>query len=151
VSTGLIRRLNGLKDDTIRIGKELAIPDGPFAAVIDRSAFTITISLHGEPVKQYAIATGRDGSTPAGEFEVRSRVENPEWTSPEGDFFKAGDPANPLGARWLGFGEGGYGIHGTTDPSSIGRMASRGCVRLNNDDVLEVYDFLTLGSKVTIR
>ena len=151
VTSGLIRRLNGLKDDTIRVGKELYIPQGPFAATIDRSTFTLAIILHGETVKQYAVATGRDGSTPSGDFEVKSRVENPEWTSPEGDFFKAGDAANPLGTRWLGFGEGGYGIHGTTDPNSIGREASHGCVRLNNEDVLEVYDFLTLGSKVTIR
>src|SRR5262249_41186551 len=140
-----------LASDTIRVGRELQIPQGPFEAVIDREAFTLTITLHGTSVKQYAIATGRDGSTPTGEFEGKSRVENPERRSPEGDFFAAGDAANPLGSRWLGFGEGGYGIHGTTDPSSIGRMASRGCVRLNNDDVLEVYDFLTLGSKVSIR
>jgi len=151
VSIGLIRRLNGLAGDGIKAGATLAIPQGPFTASVDRASFALSIELDGASVKKYAVGIGRDGSTPTGSFEVRSRVEQPDWTSPEGDYFKSGDPLNPLGSRWLGFGEGGYGIHGTTDPTSIGRDASRGCVRMNAGDVEEVYDFLTIGSRVTIN
>jgi lipoprotein-anchoring transpeptidase ErfK/SrfK len=151
VTIGLVRRLNGIQGDRIRVGATLAIPRGPFSAAVERASFSLAIDLDGSPVKKYAVGVGRDGSTPAGEFEVRTRVENPDWTSPEGDYFRSGDAANPLGTRWLGFGADGYGIHGTTDPSSIGREASRGCVRLNPGDVEEVYDFLTIGSRVTIR
>ncbi len=152
ITIGLIRRLNGLRaDDMLRSGKTIALPQGPFRAAVDRKTFTLSIFLDDFLVQKYAIGVGRAGSTPTGEFEVRSRVENPEWTSPEGEYFKSGDPLNPLGSRWIGLGDGGYGLHGTTDPGSIGREASRGCVRLNDRDVFEVYDFLTLGSKVTIE
>jgi lipoprotein-anchoring transpeptidase ErfK/SrfK len=150
VTVGLIRRLNGLASDVIRVGQTLAIPRGPFRAEVDRAAFRLSIFLGDVPVQQYAIGVGRDGSTPTGEFTVQSKVEDPEWTSPDGDFFAPGDPSNPLGTRWIGVTEG-YGIHGTTDPTSIGREVSRGCVRLENAAVEEVYDFLGPGSRVTIR
>jgi lipoprotein-anchoring transpeptidase ErfK/SrfK len=150
VTVGLIRRLNGLDGDKIRAGQTLALPRGPFRAEVDRAAFTLTIFLGDSPVQQYGIGVGRDGSTPVGEFTVLSKVESPEWTSPEGDFFPSADPKNPLGTRWIGVTEG-YGIHGTTDPTSIGRDVSHGCVRLENGAVEEVYDLLTTGARVTIK
>ena len=60
------------------------------------------------------------------------------------------DPANPLGERWIDLGES-YGIHGTIDPDTIGKAASRGCIRMRAKDVIEVYDFLVKGSEVVIR
>jgi lipoprotein-anchoring transpeptidase ErfK/SrfK len=150
VTVGLIRRLNALADDRIRAFDPLAVPHGPFRAVIDRSAYSLSIFVGDSLVKKYAIGVGRDGSTPAGEFLVLSKVERPEWTSPAGEFFPSGDPANPLGSRWIGVTEG-YGIHGTTDPTSIGKEVSRGCVRMENWAVEEVYDFLTPGARVRIE
>jgi lipoprotein-anchoring transpeptidase ErfK/SrfK len=61
-----------------------------------------------------------------------------------------GDPQNPLGERWIDIGDS-YGIHGTIDPASVGKNESRGCVRMLNSDVEEVYDFLVIGSEVTIE
>jgi lipoprotein-anchoring transpeptidase ErfK/SrfK len=60
------------------------------------------------------------------------------------------DPQNPLGPRWLDLGNS-YGIHGTIDPASIGKAESRGCIRMRNQDVKEVFDMLGVGSEVTIR
>ncbi|MCQ2560053.1 MAG: L,D-transpeptidase, partial [Clostridia bacterium] len=65
-----------------------------------------------------------------------------------------GDPNNPLGPRWLGIEYGGgylYGIHGTNDPSSIGTNASAGCVRMNNSDVIGLYDIIPYGTQVVIQ
>jgi lipoprotein-anchoring transpeptidase ErfK/SrfK len=55
-----------------------------------------------------------------------------------------------LGERWIDLGES-YGIHGTIEPDSIGKAASRGCIRMREKDVIEVYDFLVKGSEVVIR
>jgi LysM repeat protein len=149
ITAGLIRRANGLRSDRIRVGQRLAVPRGPFRVEVDRARFVLTVFQGDRAVAQYAVAIGRDGSTPTGEFKVLSKVENPEWQTPDG-YYAADDPMNPLGERWIGIAPG-YGIHGTVDPSSIGRAASRGCIRLANDDIEEVYDLLLPGAAVTIR
>ena len=74
---------------------------------------------------------------------------NPTYYGPEG-VIKADDPANPLGERWIDIGDS-YGIHGTHEPDSIGQDKSRGCVRMLNEDVAEVYDFLIVGGEVKIQ
>ena len=75
---------------------------------------------------------------------------------PDGVTMERDDPNNPIGERWIGLDDGNgkptsYGIHGTIDPSSIGKAHSRGCIRLRNEDVEEVYDFLGVGSEVVIQ
>ncbi len=150
VTASLIRRLNGLSSDLIRPGQEIYVASGPFDVEVDRSGFELAIQVDGSRVLQYTIGIGREGATPPGEFEVTSKVENPDWTSPEGVYFAPDDPRNPLGERWIGIAPG-YGIHGTTDPGSIGRESSRGCIRLDDAAIEEVFDFLVVGSRVTIR
>jgi lipoprotein-anchoring transpeptidase ErfK/SrfK len=60
-----------------------------------------------------------------------------------------GDPRNELGTRWIGF-KPAYGIHGTIDPKSIGQAMGKGCVRMNNEDVEELYDLLVVGTPIKI-
>ncbi len=104
---------------------------------------------HG--VTRYEVATGRppDG-TPDGEFTIIVREELvPGETNPQ------------LGIRWLGLRVPGddekaaqglkYGIHGTDEPESIGRHASGGCVRMHNDDVVELYERVEIGTLVIVR
>ena len=62
----------------------------------------------------------------------------------------AGGPGNPLGARAIYIGGTDYRIHGTNDPTSIGKQASSGCIRLFNDDVIDLYNRVTLGAKVIV-
>ena len=76
------------------------------------------------------------------------------WYSPEG-VFPFGHPKNVLGTRWIGFEEKeglyGYGIHGTAEPESIGKAESNGCIRLRNEDVEELFDFVETKTKVVIQ
>src|SRR5690606_20220819 len=98
------------------------------------------------------VGLGEDSGTPTGVFRVRrdSKLVNPYWTNPRtGEQFDADDPKNPIGEHWIGL-EGladaaafaGYGMHGTTDPESIGDQRSMGCVRMLPDDVALVYEML---------
>lgn len=145
-----LAKLNRVSANRIREGQRLKVIQGPFAAVVDRQDYSLTIHLKGYFVKRYAAGIGRDNATPTGKFSVLNKVENPQYTDPDGRVIAGDDPANPLGERWIDLGES-YGIHGTIEPESIGRAASRGCIRLGEQDVIEVYDFLVNGSEVVIR
>ena len=88
-------------------------------------------------------------------------MRNPEWTDPRtGEYYHPDAPDNPLGEHWIGLegqsgparGQTSYGIHGTIEPKSIGSDMSRGCVRMHNRDVAEVFDMLVVrASRVTIQ
>jgi lipoprotein-anchoring transpeptidase ErfK/SrfK len=124
---------------------------GPFSTVVDLRDFALTVHLKGYYVKRYEIGIGKDSSSPLGKFTVLNKVENPQWTDDRtGKVIEGDDPNNPLGKRWIDLGNS-YGIHGTIDPDSIGRAESRGCIRLRDKDITEVYNFLVKGSEVVIR
>lgn len=153
-----LMRINKLKNpDSIWIGQSLKVVKGPFNAIVDKSAFTLTI-MHGNIiVKTFDISTGRPGrETPTGLWQVTpgKKQKNPSWTDRETNVhYKPDDPKNPLGERWIGLTgiEGdakhqpSYGIHGTIEPEKLGTAASRGCIRMRNKDVELVYDMLTEG------
>ena len=146
----LLKRLNGLKNDKIRIDDRLKVVRGPFDAIVERSKFKLTVYLGNKYVKSYKVGLGKDGSTPAGAFKVQSKLTEPDWYRP-GKIIKYGDPENALGTRWIGFMKG-YGIHGTWEPASIGSHCSEGCVRMLNKDVEELFDFLIVGkSKIRVK
>ena len=134
----------------LQLGQKLKVVKGPFAAIVDLQDFTLTVHLQGYYVKRYDVGIGKDGSSPLGKFSVQNKVENPQYTGPDGRVISGDDPKNPLGERWIDLGDS-YGIHGTIDPDSIGKAASRGCIRLRDKDIVEVYDFLVRGSEVVIR
>ncbi len=74
--------------------------------------------------------------------------------TPTGDYTiinKAPNPGGPYGAMWMGLNKPGYGIHGTDAPWSIGRQVSRGCIRMYNEDVVELSKIVPIGTRVTIR
>jgi len=144
-----LARLNRVRPERIKVGQKLKVVPGPFSAFVDLSDFSLTVHAQGYFVKRYAIGIGADNSTPIGTFSVKKKLKNPTYYGPDG-VIDADDPNNPLGERWIDIGDS-YGIHGTIDPKSIGKAESRGCLRLNNEDVVEVYDFLTKGSEVVIR
>jgi LysM repeat protein len=155
ISPEFIARINGIRDPKrIRFGDTLKVIQGPLDVLVEIEKFRLTILLHGRFVKEYKIGVGKDERTPLGTFEVKEKSVNPTWWGPEGEVIAADDPKNPLGERWIGIqgtvGQG-YGIHGTIEPESIGTACSRGCIRMLEKDVDEVYDFVVPKlSRVTI-
>jgi LysM repeat protein len=146
-----LANVNGINPRRIREGQKLKVIKGPFSIFVDLRDFELTVHCHGFYVKRYGIGIGKDGASPVGRFTVLNKVEKPQWTNPITNRVVSGDdPTNPLGTHWIDIGDG-FGIHGTIKPTSIGKAESRGCVRMLNSDVKEVYDFLVDGSEVVIR
>jgi len=124
--------------------------------VVDKSENQLRLYEGSQLIRTYPVATGADQSiTPEGRFTIVFKTHYPGWTNPRTNEFIPGcTPHNPLGTRWLGLSIGGgrrYGIHGTNDPSSIGKRITLGCVRMYNEDVQELYDLVPLGTIVTIQ
>ncbi len=143
-------RLNRIDPKRLREGQKLKVIDGPFGAVITLTDFELTLHLGGQYVRSYPCCIGKNNATPTGKFKVLNKVTSPQYTDPDGKVFSGSDPKNPLGTHWIDLGDS-YGIHGTIEPDSIGKAESRGCIRLLNADVSEVYDLLETGAEVVIR
>lgn len=100
-------------------------------------------------VKMYPVAVGKSTTpSPTGTFEIVNRVQNPTWFGP-GKIVAPGK-SNPLGTRWMGLSRKGYGIHGTNVPSSIGKSASHGCIRMRKQDLEELFEIVSVGDKVQL-
>src|SRR5215472_14485054 len=116
-------------------------------SLVDRK---LAVIEDGVVIATFQVAVGADVSpSPTGEFKVVSRVENPTYYRP-GTVIPAGKN-NPVGTRWLGLSQKGYGIHGTNAPGSIGHAASHGCIRLRNSDVEKLFTMVQVGDTVQIR
>lgn len=107
-----------------------------YEIIINTQSFTMTLLKDGTTVKTYPIAIGKPSTpTPKGTFRIIN---------------KAYKPGGPFGARWLGLNIKGYGIHGTNNPSSIGKAVSNGCIRTYNQNIIELYNTLPIGTLVNI-
>lgn len=146
----LIEKTNNLKDNSLRIGKKLKISKARFSIVVDKSQNILTLKSDKDIMKTYRVATGKNNSTPVGNFTIVTRIMNPPWYPPNGGVIASGDPKNVLGSRWLGLSKPSYGIHGTIQPESIGKSVTEGCVRLKNSDVEELYAIVPEGTEVVI-
>jgi lipoprotein-anchoring transpeptidase ErfK/SrfK len=99
--------------------------------------------------KIYTVAVGKPTTpSPVGSFTIERRIANPTY-SHEGRIVPPG-PQNPVGSRWMGLSIRGYGIHGTNVPSSIGKAASRGCIRMGKADVEELFSMVQVGDTVEL-
>lgn len=115
---------------------------------IDKSRNIIQLYSGGQLVVEYPCCTGKDGCTPEGSFTVTSKLVDPTWYW-QGEAIPPG-PDNGLGTHFLGISKKGYGIHGTNEPDSIGYSLSHGCVRLQNEDIEELYGMVDVGTVVVI-
>jgi lipoprotein-anchoring transpeptidase ErfK/SrfK len=107
---------------------------------------------------RYGVGVGRDGFTWSGVQTISRKAEWPDWHPPAEMIarqpylprFMAGGPGNPLGARAMYLGSSAYRIHGTNDPSTIGKFVSSGCIRLTNEDVADLFSRVDVGTKVVV-
>lgn len=152
--TGLVRLVNGLKQDGLRVGQVLRIPREPLVIRVDTAQHGLVAWLGDVAVAAYRVGLGKDESTPRRSFTVEVKQENPAWFY-AGRTIPFGDPENILGTRWMGFDNqpeaSGFGIHGTSKPESIGRNESSGCVRMRNQDVEDLFELVARGTRVTIQ
>jgi len=148
-TVNLIKRSNGLKSDTIRLGQKLKVNICSFSIVVDKSQNTLLLKRSDEVIKSYVVSTGKDGNTPVGKFKIVNKLVKPTWFR-TGAVIPPDSPENVLGSRWLGFDLKGYGIHGTNDPGNLGKQITLGCVRMRNEDVDELFDMVPVGAEVVI-
>lgn len=104
----------------------------------------------GNVIAKFSVAVGAAASpSPTGKFQIVNRVSNPTYYHP-GTVIPSGKD-NPVGTRWIGLNQKGYGIHGTNAPKSVGHAASHGCIRLRNRDVERLFAMLKVGDAVEIH
>ncbi|HVQ73511.1 MAG TPA: L,D-transpeptidase [Bradyrhizobium sp.] len=126
--------------------------------VIDTGNTTLYYVLGQGRAIRYGVGVGREGFTWSGVQTVSRKAEWPDWHPPAEMIarqpylprFMAGGPGNPLGARAMYLGNSVYRIHGTNDPSTIGKFVSSGCIRLTNEDVADLFSRVDVGAKVVV-
>ncbi len=155
-----LQKQNRIDFDSSRIHPEqvLHVYQGDWSIVVVKSRFVLLLMNGANLAKLYHVGIGRQNRTPVGTFKIINKEFEPAWTPP-GKNIPYGHPDNVLGTRWMGIEPTGdtdstlrgYGIHGTWRPDTIGTAASEGCVRMQNDDVNELFDIVPLGVQVIIR
>ncbi|MCD4780727.1 MAG: L,D-transpeptidase family protein [Candidatus Omnitrophica bacterium] len=145
----LIKKNNNLPSDMIRIGQKLRIWTGKFNIFVDKSQNILILKNKEDVVKVYSVSTGENNSTPVGDFKITTKLVDPVWFN-RGVVVPPESPENVLGSRWLGFNIEGYGIHGTTEPGTIGQQVTAGCVRMRDQEVEELYSIIPLGTRIKI-
>lgn len=121
----------------------------PYRIVINIPAFRLSLFSRDSFVKEYPIAVGKDVSpSRTGTCTIVRKVKNPTWYPPDGRPPVPPGPDNPVGSRWMGLSWPGYGIHGTNNPSSIGRAVTLGCIRMRDEDAQEIYEIVPIGTPV---
>jgi len=133
--------------------------EAPGTIVIDTSQRFLYLIEPNNRAIRYGIGVGRQGFQWQGIQKISRKQEWPDWRPPPEMIerqpylprFMAGGPGNPMGARALYLGQTVYRIHGTNQPQTIGHAVSSGCFRLVNEDVIDLFDRVPVGTKVLIR
>ena len=130
---------NRVEAQAVRREIVVSVPDRKLALVED-----------GVVKAVYPVAVGKETTpSPSGDFKIINRLENPTYYHP-GKVIGPG-AENPLGTRWIGLNQKGYGIHGTNVPRSIGKAESHGCIRMAKKDLEELFRQVRAGDEVQIH
>ncbi|MGH6714707.1 MAG: L,D-transpeptidase [Bradyrhizobium sp.] len=132
--------------------------EAPGTVIIDTADTVLYYVLGGGRAIRYGIGVGRTGFAWSGVERISRKAEWPDWYPPPEMIarqpylprFMAGGPGNPLGARAMYLGNSEYRIHGTNDPATIGKFISSGCIRLTNEDVIDLFNRVSVGTKVVV-
>jgi lipoprotein-anchoring transpeptidase ErfK/SrfK len=137
-------------------------PQKPGTLVIDTNSRHLYLVMENGKAKRYGVGVGKPGFEWAGTHKVTRKAEWPDWRPPAEMIarekkkgrtlpsYMPGGPQNPLGARALYLGSTLYRIHGSNEPWSIGQAVSSGCIRMRNEDVMDLYERVKLGTKVVV-
>jgi lipoprotein-anchoring transpeptidase ErfK/SrfK len=133
-------------------------PEKAGTIVIDTQNYYLYLVQGGGTARRYGIGVGRPGFTWAGVKEISMKKEWPDWRPPtemlqrrpDLPTFMAGGPENPLGARAMYLGSTLYRIHGSNEPWTIGTAVSSGCIRMRNEDVIDLYQRVKVGTRVIV-
>jgi lipoprotein-anchoring transpeptidase ErfK/SrfK len=131
----------------------------PGTIVVETSQRRLYFVLPDDQAIEYGIGVGRDGFRWSGQHAITRKAEWPGWTPPaqmrkrvpDLPAYMPGGPDNPLGARALYIGSTLYRLHGTSEPWTIGQAVSSGCIRLTNDDIIDLYNRVKVGSLVVVH
>lgn len=156
-----LQRVNELSktSSTIHPGDSLLYFEGTWSIKVSKSQFCLNLYFNDKLYRVYEVGVGRQDRTPSGTFEISTKSMRPSWSPPGREPLPYGHPENIIGTRWLGLRaiEGtdtsikGYGIHGTIEPESVGTPSSAGCIRLRNEEVEELFDFIPEPSQAKVR
>jgi lipoprotein-anchoring transpeptidase ErfK/SrfK len=132
--------------------------EAPGTIIIDTAHTFLYLTLGNGKALRYGIGVGREGFTWSGVQTITRKAEWPDWIPPAQMIARqpylprwvGGGPGNPLGARALYLGNTDYRIHGTNDPTTIGKRVSSGCIRLQNADVTDLFERVGVGTKVVV-
>jgi lipoprotein-anchoring transpeptidase ErfK/SrfK len=132
--------------------------EAPGTVIIDTGNTALYFVLGQGRAIRYGVGVGREGFTWSGTQTISRKAEWPDWHPPAEMIarqpylprFMAGGPGNPLGARAMYLGSSDYRIHGTNDPTTIGKFVSSGCIRLTNEDVSDLFSRVNVGAKVVV-
>ena len=132
--------------------------EAPGTVIIDTGNTALYFVLGQGRAIRYGVGVGREGFTWSGVQTISRKAEWPDWHPPAEMIarqpylprFVAGGPGNPLGARAMYLGSSVYRIHGTNDPSTIGKFVSSGCIRLTNEDVADLFGRVNVGTRVVV-
>ncbi len=147
----LLAKINRIADPMkLQPGQELKVVRGPFRAVVKLDQHEMDLWLQDLYAGRFAIGVGSDLPEWSETLLVMEKNREPTYYGPTGQVINPGDPLNPLGKRRIGLGDS-FAIHGTNDEGSIGQTGGPGCIRLGERDADDVYDILSLGSRVVIQ
>jgi lipoprotein-anchoring transpeptidase ErfK/SrfK len=133
--------------------------EAPGTIIVDTGDRYLYLVQPNDEAIRYGIGVGRIGFQWSGVERVSEKQEWPDWRVPAAMIgrqpylprFMAGGPGNPLGARALYLGHTEFRIHGTNQPDTIGHAVSSGCIRLDNADVIDLYNRVKVGAKVVVK
>lgn len=147
----LIKKSNGLKSDLIRIGQKLKVVKTKFSIFVDKSQNVLFLKRGSEILKTYRIATGANNGTPVGDFKIVTKLKDPvHYRRDIKAVIGAENDQNLIGTRWMGFDLPSYGIHGHAVTDDLGKQVTKGCVRMLNKDVEELFMIVPRKTTVTI-
>jgi lipoprotein-anchoring transpeptidase ErfK/SrfK len=167
VANGYVQRASLQADVQREVRPTRTLVDDPTGArvgtiTIDSKNRYLYLSMDGGKAMRYGVGVGREGFAWSGKAHIGRRAEWPAWTPPAAMRLRRpelprvmeGGLANPLGARaiylYSANGDTMFRIHGTNEPDTIGRAVSSGCIRLLNDDIVDLYSRVKVGTPVVV-